>query len=206
MASNPQWRGSLAAWRARVAHWIQTSDPAKLMSVDIFFDLRGVHAERSLATTLWRDAFEQAAGQIGFAKGLVESAGVTEPGLGIFGRFRTRNGRVDLKKSGLFGIVTMARALAIRHHIVEHSTLRRLEQLRAKRIGDDRDLEALRDAQGILLEMVLDQQLIDIDQGHPPSNSVAVARLSGGERDRLRSALDAVRHLDTMTRDLLFGS
>ena len=45
MAKNPRWRGSLATWRARVAHWISRSNPQDLLSVDIFFDLRGVHGD-----------------------------------------------------------------------------------------------------------------------------------------------------------------
>ena len=45
MAKNPQWRGSLAIWRARVADWIRRSSPHDLLAVDIFFDLRGVHGE-----------------------------------------------------------------------------------------------------------------------------------------------------------------
>ena len=53
MASNPQWRGSLATWRARIAQWIGTSDPGALLSVDIFFDLRGVHGDRALANGVW---------------------------------------------------------------------------------------------------------------------------------------------------------
>ena len=45
MASNPAWRGSRATWSARVADWITRSNPADLLSVDIFFDLVGVHGD-----------------------------------------------------------------------------------------------------------------------------------------------------------------
>ena len=38
----------------------------------------------------------------------------------------------------------------------------------------------------------------------PPSNAVSVRRLSRRDRERLRTALDAVRILDALTRDLLF--
>ena len=51
---------------------------------------------------------------------------------------------------------------------------------------------------------MLAQQIADIEHGTPPSNAVAVKALSTRDRDRLRTALEAVRHLDQLTRDLLF--
>ena len=204
MARNAQWRGSVEAWNARVAHWINTSDPGALLSVDIFFDLRGVHGERALANEVWQHAFDQAAGRADFAKLMVEAAGAVEPGFGLFGWLLTTEGRIDVKKTALFGIVTAARVLAIRHHIVERSTAARIEKLRAMQIGADADLEGMLHAQDTMLDLLVDQQVEDIEHGRPPTNSVAVKRLSTGDRDRLRSALGAVRHIDELARELLF--
>jgi CBS domain-containing protein len=204
MAKNPQWRGSLAIWRRRVAEWIGRVNPDDLMSVDIFFDLRPVHGDGALATTLWHEGFDLAHGETGFAKVLAEAAGKTERGLNLFGGFRTRNGRLDLKKAGLFGIATLARALAVRHHVVERASPARLAAIRALDLGAERDLDALVEAQGTFLDLVLAQQIEDIEHGMPAGNTVAVKRLSRGERDRLRAALAAVAHLDELLRDLLF--
>jgi DNA polymerase-3 subunit epsilon/CBS domain-containing protein len=122
MARNAQWRGSVATWRARIEDWITRSRPEDLLSVDIFFDLLGVHGEVALADDLWRGAFDAARGNAGFAKLLAEAAGAVEPGLNWLGGFRTAQGRIDLKRAGLFGIVTLARTLAIRHHVVARAT------------------------------------------------------------------------------------
>jgi DNA polymerase-3 subunit epsilon/CBS domain-containing protein len=204
MTSNPQWRGSVVAWRTRIDKWIRTSDPAALLSVDIFFDLRGVHGDIQLANALWHEAFDRAKGEVGFAKLLAESAGSVKPAIGLFGNIKTESGRLDLKRTALFGIVTTARILAIRHHVTERATPARLNGILAIQPGDARDLEALRDAQGFLLDLLADQQLYDISQGLPPSNTVAVKRLSAGQQDRLRSALGAVGSLAELTRNLLF--
>jgi CBS domain-containing protein len=204
MASNPQWRGSVATWRERVADWIRRSDPSDLMSVDIFFDLRAVHGDVRLATALWREGFALAHGEVGFAKLLAEAAGKTEPGLNLFGRIRTQGGRIDLKKAGLFGIVTLARLLAIRHHVVERATPARLAGIRALGIGADRDLDALVEAQRAFFELILDQQLDDIEHGLPATNLVVVKRLTRRDHDRLHAGLEAVQHLDDLGRDLLF--
>jgi DNA polymerase-3 subunit epsilon/CBS domain-containing protein len=203
MAKNEQWRGSLATWRQRVAGWIARSKAADLLSVDIFFDLAGVHGDAALAQTLWRDAFAAARDNAIFAKLLAEAAGEMPAGLNMLGGLRTENGRIDLKMVGLFGIVSTARVLAVCHHLLERSTPARL--VAAAALGNDRhDLEALAHAQGVFLDLILEQQLADVQAGLPPSNKVAVKRLTGEQRKALREALRPVGHLDAVMRDLLF--
>lgn len=204
MASNPQWRGSLAQWRHRIATWLERSRPADLLSVDTFFDLRGVHGANALARQLRQDAFDMARDRIAFAKSLVEAAGPSESALGLFGRLKTIDGRIDLKKCGLFKTVSAARALAIRHHILARSTPERLQGVRALGRGADQDLESIIAAQGVFLDLILRQQLADIAVGAPPSNAVEVAKLSRRDRQRLQSALTAPQTLDTLVKDLMF--
>jgi CBS domain-containing protein len=204
MASQPKWRGSVATWRARVADWIRRSRPDDLLSVDIFFDLRGVHGQIALADALWRHAYDAARGKVEFAKLLVETSGQVEPGLTFFGGIRAQHGRIDLKRAGLFGIVSAARVLAIRHHVLERATPARLMGVRALGFGGDQDLDAMIEAHGVFVELILAQQLDDIEHGRPAVNAIATKRLSARERERLVSALRAVQHLDDLTRTLLF--
>jgi DNA polymerase-3 subunit epsilon/CBS domain-containing protein len=203
MAKNEAWRGSVATWRARVAEWIARSNPADLLSVDIFFDLVGVHGDAALANELWRSGFDAAQGNAGFAKLLAEASGAVSPGVTMFGGIRTENGRIDLKRAGLFGIVALARVLAIRHHWLERTTPARLTAALALGRSQD-DLTALLHAQADFLDLILSQQLADIGNGLPPSNKVEVKRLSRDRRARLLGSLGAVRALETLTRDLLF--
>ena len=204
MAKNTPWRGSLATWRARIADWIARSNPADLLSVDIFFDLIGVHGDVGLANEIWRGAFDAAAGNAAFAKLLVEAAGEVESGTNMWGGLRTENGRIDLKRTGLFGIVTAARVLAIRHHLLERSTPARLSAIAGLGHGGGQDLDAMTRAQAVFLDLILTQQLADMRTGLPPGNKVAVKQLSREQRTELRESLAAVRHLDELTRDLLF--
>jgi len=135
---------------------------------------------------------------------LVEAAGAVEPGLNLLGGIKATKGRIDLKKAGLFGIVSAARALAICHHVVERSTPARLAGIKALDIGGGRDLDALAEAHAIFLERIVARQIENLEGGVPPSNRVEVKRLSRRARERLIFALEAVRHLDDVTRDLLF--
>lgn len=204
MARNPQWRGSLSTWQARVGDWIQRSNARDLLSVDIFFDLRGVHGNVDLANRLRETALDAAKGQAAFAKLLVESAGMSESGLNFMGGFRTEQGRIDLKKAGLFGIVTAARALAICHHVVERSTSERLAALKGLGIGSEADLDALVEAQSVFLDLILAQQIEDIENGMPAANAVMAKTLSRRDQSRLRTSLRAVERIDELTRNLLF--
>jgi DNA polymerase-3 subunit epsilon/CBS domain-containing protein len=163
-----------------------------------------VHGDGRLCTTLWREAFEAARDEIGFAKLLAETAGRVETAFGLFRQFKTREGRIDLKKSGLFGIVSTARVLAIRQHVVERSTPARLAGIKALGIGSESDIDALLEAQETFLDLLVIQQIEDTERGTPPSNAVAIRSLSSSDRNRLRTALEAVQHLDDLTRDLLF--
>ncbi|MGE0339822.1 MAG: DUF294 nucleotidyltransferase-like domain-containing protein [Xanthobacteraceae bacterium] len=202
MAKNPPWRGSLEVWRERLRHWLGRSSPEDLLAVDIFFDFRAVYGDGSLAATLWREAYAMAKGQSAFAKLLAETAGDFEPPLGWFG-IRTENARVDLKRGGLFVIVSVARVLAIYYGIDEHSTKARIEGVRALGLGSERDLRAMIETQRVILRAILGQQLADIAAGRPPSNKVELKRLSRDEQTELKDALSSIRYSNEMLRDLL---
>ncbi len=203
MAKNPPWRGSVATWRSRIDKWITRSRPADLLSVDIFFDLRAVHGDGSLAASVRQAAFAAAEGQVAFVKLLVEDVSVPAS-VKFLGGIRTVAGRIDLKAAGLFGLVSLGRALAIRYHVIERSTLARLSAVKALVRASESDLDALGEAQGVFLDLILSQQLEDIAHGIPPSNAVSVKRLSVRDRDRLRASLQAVTSINDLTRDLLF--
>jgi len=206
MAKNPQWRGSLTQWRGRIDDWIRRSNPLDLMSLDIFFDLCGVHGDAGLADALWRGAFDVARGNAGFAKLLIEAAGAVEPARNWFGGFKTEQGRIDLKRAGLFGIVSTVRALAICHHVVVHSTPARLGGIENLELGGEQDLDALIEAHGTFLDLILGQQLEDLERGRPPSNAVDVKRLARKDRHRLDAAFRTVEPLEELAHDLLFGN
>jgi CBS domain-containing protein len=203
MAKNAAWRGSLSTWLSRVEHWITRSRPADLLSVDIFFDLRAVHGDGGLATKMRQAAYAAADGQTAFAKLLVDA--VTIPSsLSLFGGIRTENGRIDLKAAGLFGLVAAARAMAIRYHVTERSTPARLAGVQAVVKASASDLDALMEAHGVFLDLILAQQVEDAAHGLPPSNAIAVKRLPVRAQERLRGALQAVAHVDDLARHLLF--
>jgi DNA polymerase-3 subunit epsilon/CBS domain-containing protein len=87
---------------------------------------------------------------------------------------------------------------------LERATPARLLGVRALGLGSDNDIDALVDAHAVFLEFILSQQLEDIHEGRAATNAVAIKRLSSRDRERLQKALQAVRHLEEFTRQMLF--
>jgi DNA polymerase-3 subunit epsilon/CBS domain-containing protein len=198
MAANPQWRGNLADWHARIEGWLRRARPQDLLDVDIFFDLLPVAGETALAQTLYADALAAAASAPAFLALMTHSVSEMSPSLGAFGGLRTRNGRVDLKRGALLPLVGVARVLALGLGSDERSTPGRLHAALAAGRMAPGDAARLVELHASLLDLVLRQQLADLDEGVRPSARVATGPL--GRRRRLMLARD-LRAL----RDMLGG-
>lgn len=203
MAMNAPWRGSVDLWRKRLSHWIGRAEPEDLLNVDIVFDLRPVHGDPGLGSDLFNEALSSAHAHPAFAKLLGERAGDFGSAFTIFGNIRSIDGRIDLKKYGLFPIVSVARALAIRHDVRRRSTHNRLEGLLALNLGEERSLRGLLDAQELFLALMLAQQSQDLHAGVPVSNRIALDRLTASQTDKLKAALRTVETIPSVFRALM---
>ncbi len=204
MASNAEWRGSLARWKERVRDWVGHSRPEDLLNVDIFFDFRPVHGDHGLADALALFALEQTRNRPTFSKLLGERIAVGSP-FGMLGGFNTDHGRLDLKRFGLFPIVATARTLALRHGIRALSTHDRIAGLRAAHPAAAGDLAAMEEAHVLFLRLLLDQQGRDLFAGLPASSRVEIATIDRRSQRDLKAALKTVQILPQLVRDLMFA-
>ena len=141
MAREDAWRGSLDTWRERVADWLTRSSPEDLLSVDIFFDARAVHGDMRLADALMSEAHGKASQAPQFIKLLAAASPEPPASIGLFGRLKSDNGRLDLKRAALLPIVSAARLLAMRYGVDRRSTPARLSgvlEIGARRRGRPR--------------------------------------------------------------------
>jgi DNA polymerase-3 subunit epsilon/CBS domain-containing protein len=123
--------------------------------------------------------------------------------LTLFGGFREREGRLDLKLNGLFPLVAGARAMALRHGVAETSTAARLEGLAAAGLLGEADLAGLLEARRLFMTLILEQQLVDLRAGGTPGTRVEVARLASSVRSRLRRALRQVGAIHRTVLDVV---
>lgn len=202
MAMNRDCRHSLEGWRRRIDGWVSRPEGANLLSADIFYDFRPVYGDVALAGQLRAVAQELAKSPPFLALLGAQLQDMGTP-LGLFGGFKTEEGRVDLKKGGLLPLVSAARVLALREGSPALDTGSRLAAAVAAGHLNAEDEVRLKDAHELLLRVVLEQQIEDCGQGLAPSSRVEVKRLDGLTRQRLREALRLIQHIDMTVRDAL---
>lgn len=193
MATNPLWRHSLAGWRELIDGWVRRQRPEDLLNVDIFYDGVGVYGEPSLADMVWNHGYERGHRAPDFLKLMTQTAGQWHAPFTLFGGIKSDHGRVDLKIGGLIPIVSGARALSIRHDVRQRATPERLKGVAARGIGSPKDVDAVIEAHRVILGAILDQQLIDTEQGIPLSTKVDVERF---DKHRLAELKDALHQVD----------
>jgi CBS domain-containing protein len=195
MATN--WCRPLAAWRDVFERWVQTPDPRALLEAEVFLDFRRVHGELSLAPLnqiLLRGAQRQL-----FLVQLARAATKFSPRLGPFGRIRTHEGTVDLKRGGIAAIVLLARLYALAAGSLARSTIDRLDAAARAGTLSRGGAEALADAFRYLMRLRLREQLRREAAGGKLDNRVALDGLSPLERRRLRDAFRTVLELQRAT-------
>ena len=185
MAANAEWRGSVPVWRERVDGWLRRSAPEDLLHVDIFYDLVPVAGAIGLGRDLHTAAVDAAGRTPAFIALLAESVAAMSPAIGLFGRLRTSEGRVDLKLGGLLPLVGTARTLALRIGSRARSTPERIQDAGAAGRVSSSDAETLVRIHRSLLTMILEQQIEDLATGVSPSGRIEVRRLSRSDRRAL---------------------
>ncbi len=192
MAANAAWRKPLGVWRETVRTWIARARAEDLLNCDIFFDAQAVLGTTEMADSLRAEALDLARHAPAFHKFLALSAGDFDSPIGMFGRFRTDAGRVDLKIGGIMPIFSAARVIALMHGVEARTTPKRLEAARQLETVAGKSVDNLVEAHRILLNLILGQQLRDIDRGVAHSNKVDPSDLSGFEKQEMRWALEQV--------------
>ena len=87
MADNPQWRGRLSDWRARIRGWIDSAEPQQIRNSSIFFDFSPLNGTVELVTELRRIVREEVAEQTGFLYQMMSLDLRYKVPLGLLGRF-----------------------------------------------------------------------------------------------------------------------
>jgi CBS domain-containing protein len=205
MAANAEWRRDLDSWRKTISQWIGQPKSEALLNADIFFDNMPVHGEMQMGEDLREEAIRLAGTSRPFQARLALNAVVFRPPVGLFGRFKTENGRIDLKKGGIMPLFATARTLALKFGIAARSTPERFEAVRNRLQNSAEIVTGLIEAHRILLDTILRQQLRDLEAGIALSNKVAPGALSSQQRMKLRWALKQVPSVSVLLGTPLFG-
>lgn len=198
MARNPQWRRSLEDWKSEIRNWVYQPANQTVMNTDIFFDFQPVHGDYDLAEQLRIYAIETASTSSFFLQYLSYNVSKMEVPIGIFGEFITTHGKLNAKKFGLLPLVSAARARAVRAHITATSTGERYAALHAQGLMHEDDLRGLLDTHELIMRVMLEQQLVDLQNGVAPSARIEPRKLPRPTQAQLKNAFRRIRVLKTL--------
>ena len=133
MAGEPDCCLTLREWRERFSGWIEHGGPADLLNASIYFDLRPLAGDETLAQGLQAEVLESARRTPRFLKQLALNAIAHAAPLNWLGAIDTdAAGTVDLKLQGTAIFVDAARLYALAHGVAATGTRERLEAAGAR--------------------------------------------------------------------------
>ena len=193
MASNPQWRKTLSAWKSCFLDWIEQPSPEALLNSSIFFDLAGVHGQVPWAEQLKHFIVGRARDNRRFLACLARNALNRTPPLGFFRNFvmekdgRQRN-TINLKRRGTAPLADILRVHALAVGSNAHNSFERLDDVIAAAILPQGRGPDLRDAMEFISMVSIRHQARDIENGIEPDNTIDPGDLSDFERRNLKDA------------------
>jgi CBS domain-containing protein len=198
MASNPQWCLSAEEWRMAFSGWLESPQPEALLNSSIFFDLRALYGQESLANELRRWLLERASAYPIFMRAMVENTMNWQSPLNWWKGFRYDDDKefphtIDLKKHGSRPFVDAARIFALARQIPDTNTVERL-RVSGEKTGTAADaLAAMIDAFHHIQRLRLEQQVNNRDA--TASNRVNPDDLHELDRLILKESLKQVQNL-----------
>ena len=203
MASNPKWRRSLNGWREEISKWVRSKNPDSLLMVDIFFDFVAVAGDVELADRLRASALATAGWSIVFLSMLGAGFSNYSAPIGLFGRLKTTDGRIDLKLKGILPVISGSRIMALQHAVDSTSTRARFNALVDEKVLVASDTMSLMETHELVQKIILEQQIADIKEGRDPSSWVNPQMLSPWHLGKLKNALKSIEGMHLLVHDSL---
>lgn len=191
MATN--WCRPMAQWLDTFHQWIDAPEPQALVEAAVFLDFRPVYGELSLEPM--HRALLRAADAPQFLVQLSRAAATFDPPLGAFGRIRSDDRKVDLKRGGIAAIVLLGRLYALAAGSTARPTLERLEVASARGLLGEVGAQLLADAYHFLMALRLREQLRTLAAGGELDNRICLDDISWLEQRRLRDTFRSIADL-----------
>ncbi|GAA4904852.1 cyclic nucleotide-binding/CBS domain-containing protein [Tessaracoccus lubricantis] len=198
MATDPRWRVPLRQWQRTFSGWLAAPTSEAVLNSSIFFDMRPVHGDQTLYTSLQQHVLRAAPGSTRFLGHLAKHANDAEVPVGFLRGFVVEKrgehrDRLDIKLGGINPIVDVARIYALRWALPQVSTRARL----AAAAEHGAEVDNLLDAHEFLGYTRLQHQGRLVAAGREPDNHIDPAALSDFERRSLRDAFVIVGKAQT---------
>lgn len=204
MAGNPQWCLSLLEWKERFRNWIIEGDPQALLNASIFFDMRPLHGDTELATTLTDWLAQEASANKRFLFQMSANSLNRKVPLGIFSRIVVEKtgkyrGTVNLKVNVATLFIDGARIYGLACGSYASNTAERFRRaVEARRLHPD-DVEKWIDAFYFVQMLRLKSQQRSYILGQEMHNHIDPSQIDESDLDDL---IEALRHARALQRRL----
>jgi CBS domain-containing protein len=197
MATNPQWRQPLKAWKKYFSTWISTPTPDAVLNSVAFFDFRHMAGDVLLAEKLRDYLNAQLKDQKVFLGYLANMAIRNTPPIGFFKSFVVEKGgehkdELNLKVKGVAPLVDIMRLFALEKGIRETSTLERIETLRSRHTIVEEYADDLEQAFEFITLLRIHHQYALISSGQEPDNFINPNKLSNLEKRSIKEAFQLI--------------
>ena len=200
MVNNPAWRLRQREWRERLYQWSSNYDPNAMLELAIAVDARPIAGNAALFEPLQRQIVALGSNDGLMRQFAAPSLAFSTP-LTLFGKVRTDDRGLDIKKGGVFPIVQGLRALALKAGIGETNSFRRADLLAAAGVLHANDARDVQQALSVFLRLRLSDQLRKLKDGHAIDNHIDVDALRRLDRELLRDALRIVNQFKDIVAD-----
>ena len=200
MAVTDDWRRPLSGWLAHFRSWAAVPDPAAVLRISIFFDLRAVYGDQELAARVSEALAEcgTGSGKGVFIAALARQAAGYDVPLGFFRRFvlasqGEHRETLEIKASGLLPLTDLVRVRALDAGLTVPGTQARIAQLLAADRLSRKDADRLAGAHSLLAGLRVRLHAEQVRRGETPHNHLDPSTISHAERAALREAFLVIR-------------
>jgi len=203
MASNPELCLSFDEWQAKLAGWLENSEPKALLDAAIVFDFRAISGDARLAADLRQWFLGVTRKRPNFLRLLAETALQARPPLARWKDFATEDapgapGTINLKMYGVRPFVDAARVYSLAHALPQTNTAERLRAAAAAGKLPAAEVESMLAAFFMLQRIRLSYQAtLDTFAANDGANRIDPAKLNELDRRTLKEAFKISRDLQS---------
>ena len=191
------WCRPINEFRGLFRGWVEQPEPAALLKAEVFLDVRPVHGDLSVDVLDRILVGGRTRGQ--FLVQMARAAVTFTPPLGPFGRLRTKDSTIDVKRAGIAAIVLLARLYGLAAGSTARTTVARLEAAATAGTLSRSGAGKLAEAYRLLTALRLRHQVDQVGAGAAPDNRLRLDDLTREDQRRLRDGLRVVRDVQQVT-------
>ncbi len=211
MPSNPDWRGSLGAWRRKMEYIFHDQSQNNLLRVIILMDIAFCAGSQIISQRLIDKVHKMIKDNFGALMVMARSAVMSNVALTMFKNFRLEKsdehkGKFNVKLYGWAPLIMTARVFALKYGYTETNTVARIKHLESQNHFDAELSHNLQDAYRVLANAKMVSQVEAIVSGRKYDYYLDPNTLKPDEQENLRRALGSVEALQKLAYNSFFGS